>query len=479
MIWQEVFQEWTSYLIFIPACVLCYLPMRHQLRKSVRFIVSSFLLFFVAVVLPAEYLQVRFDWNPDIFYFGLLLAAVLYYIWSVKAPVCKALAVIMNVIALLAILSNFAAVYDAWFHPNLGFTNSSMDFILFQNVAGFAALLLLAYPWGKYGARVVDTIHVERAWFMAIPFSAVLLAFNLVIRPLRYSTLHFNRVGQMFRLLLFLMLAAWVIADQMFYVISIEITRSGEIRERNRVFEMQEKQYHDQMRYLEDNARERHDFRQTILALKGMAESGNLEDLNAYLDRYVRTFPRKNTVLYCRDSALNAILNYYANEAREAGIRLNWKIDPDVLAPAGSGSTGERTHRTAQEAGAGDGTAEHPGLLNVDLSRVIGNLLDNALTAAREGPENRFIQLTVRVRGRILYIVMTNSFDGRVRMENGKYESTKGYGRGVGLSSVRYIVERYGGRASFSHEGMEFYSNVLIPLPRNLPAGSPGGQGGN
>ena len=74
---------------------------------------------------------------------------------------------------------------------------------------------------------------------------------------------------------------------------------------------------------------------------------------------------------------------------------------------------------------------------------------------------------------------MTNSFYGRVRMENGKYESTKGYGRGVGLSSVRYIVERYGGRASFSHEGMEFYSNVLIPLPRNLPAGSPGGQGGN
>ena len=61
MIWQEVFQEWTSYLIFIPACVLCYLPIRHQLRKSVRFIVSSFLLFSVAVVLPAEYLQVRFD----------------------------------------------------------------------------------------------------------------------------------------------------------------------------------------------------------------------------------------------------------------------------------------------------------------------------------------------------------------------------------------------------------------------------------
>ena len=167
-------------------------------------------MFSVAVVLPAEYLQVRFDWNPDIFYFGLLLAAVLYYIWSVKAPVCKALAVIMNVIALLAVLSNFAAVYDAWLHPKLGFTNSSMDFILFQNVAGFAALLLLAYPWGKYGARMVDTIHVERAWFMAIPFSAVLLAFNLVIRPLRYSTLHFNRVGQMFRLLLFLMLAAWV-----------------------------------------------------------------------------------------------------------------------------------------------------------------------------------------------------------------------------------------------------------------------------
>lgn len=458
--------EWVSYLVFLPACILCYLPMRHQLRKSARFIVISFLVYSAAVVLPAEYLQIRLDANPNIFFFGLLLAAALYYVWSVKVPVCKSLAVIMNVTALLSILSNFAGLYDARLHPELGFSNSSMDFILFQSAAGFVALLLLAYPCAKLGAKMVDTIHVNQAWYMTIPFSAVLLAMNLVIRPERYSTIYFNRVGWAIRIILFLMLAAWGIADLIFYIISIGLTRNAEILERNRVFEMQEKQYHDQMRYLEESARDRHDFRQMILAMKGLAEAGDLEGLNAYLDRFIEAFPQKNTTLYCRDSALNGILNYYAKEAKEAGIHLNWKIDPDFVQQAMTDETGKNVPADSPAAaGDGENFRSRCGISVVDLSRVIGNLLDNALTAAKEGPEHRFIQLVIRVRGRILYIVMTNSFDGRVRKENGRYESVHGHGRGTGLSSVRYIVKHYGGRTSFSHEGKEFYSNVLIPLP--------------
>jgi len=199
---------------------------------------------------------------------------------------------------------------------------------------------------------------------------------------------------------------------------------------------MQEKQYDDLQRYLDADAKARHDFRQTIYTLKELSSEQDLAAIDAYLGRYIEALPQKETADYCRDHALNALLNHYARRAEQNGIRTDIKTDlPETLY-----------------------------IDSVDLCSIIGNILDNAIAACCEVPEEkRFIRLVVsEEQGSELYIAASNSFGGRLRQKKGRYLSTHKGGNGIGLISIVATAERCGGTADYSHSDGVFYSNVML-----------------
>ena len=97
---------------------------------------------------------------------------------------------------------------------------------------------------------------------------------------------------------------------------------------------------------------------------------------------------------------------------------------------------------------------------------MIGNILENAITACQGVPEDkRWIQFNAEEMNESQFlIVATNSFNGIVKMRRGNYLSTKRESSGIGLSSIRRIAQTYGGSAEFSNSDTEFYTNVIIPL---------------
>ena len=102
---------------------------------------------------------------------------------------------------------------------------------------------------------------------------------------------------------------------------------------------------------------------------------------------------------------------------------------------------------------------------DVDLCTIIGNILENAVTASLDLPESdRMLSLSGLVQNNRLYIVATNAFNGITRQRNGEYLSMRHSGNGIGLKSVRTSAEKYHGKAEFSHNGKEFHSNVLLLL---------------
>ena len=210
---------------------------------------------------------------------------------------------------------------------------------------------------------------------------------------------------------------------------------SLERAEKMRFLEMQESQYIRQQKYIEDTSRARHDFRQTLRTLKGMADNGDLKGMNEYLDQYISTIPENDTVRYCKNSAVNAILNFYTRLALVHGIELDWQ----VALPADIG------------------------IDDTDLCIVIGNILENAVNACRNITEgSRYIQLTVAVKNRNLCIVAVNTFSGKLKQKDGRYYSTSRKGSGIGLSSITSVAEKYGGTAQFHHENGEFFSDVIM-----------------
>ena len=109
---------------------------------------------------------------------------------------------------------------------------------------------------------------------------------------------------------------------------------------------------------------------------------------------------------------------------------------------------------------------KEPGIPDVELCSLLGNILENAILACGEVPKaDRFIDFALRIKsGSNLMIVCTNSFDGSPRIMDGQYLSTRSGGSGLGLKSIASTAAKHGGIARFYHEGMEFSSDVMIPV---------------
>ena len=98
------------------------------------------------------------------------------------------------------------------------------------------------------------------------------------------------------------------------------------------------------------------------------------------------------------------------------------------------------------------------------------NLLENAITACRDIPEEeRNIKLYMENpdQNEYLYIAVSNSFNGEVRMVKERYLSTRHSGNGIGLSSIASIAKKNGGSARFYHEGNVFYADIIMELEGN------------
>ena len=426
-----------SLLMVIPAQILCILPMRNQLKPGGKKTACIAAVLDLLLFPSAAFLAFHFSLDINAVLFPLLLVCFVIYQYCLKCPLCKSLSVFLSVCALMAVLCNLACAIEANLDPSAGASTLSTRSALIQLAVNAAAAGLLAFPCLRYGSRLIDRLNIRKIWYMTIPFSLVLIICNLFIRPLKYETLFVNNVYRSFLFSIFSFLILWNLLAAIYYQIVMAILNAALTREKMRMLEMQESQFESQQEYMESFSRARHDFRQSILTMKNLYHEGNYDRLGAYIDEYYDALPVNETRRYCANSALNALLNFYAGRAEENAIRASFRIDlPEKLSVS-----------------------------DVDLCTIIGNILENAAAACLELPEEeRTITLSVLVQNHRLYIVATNSFSGVIRQRNGKYLSTRHSGNGIGLVSVRASAEKYHGKAEFTHSGKEFQSNVMLLL---------------
>lgn len=102
---------------------------------------------------------------------------------------------------------------------------------------------------------------------------------------------------------------------------------------------------------------------------------------------------------------------------------------------------------------------------SVDLTTILGNLLDNALEAVEIAPDNlRFLNLTVRRINAMLIIKVENGCSEIPVQEDGKWltsKTDKAF-HGWGLKSVQSAAERYDGTINTEYKDSVFKSVVTL-----------------
>jgi two-component system CitB family sensor kinase len=106
-----------------------------------------------------------------------------------------------------------------------------------------------------------------------------------------------------------------------------------------------------------------------------------------------------------------------------------------------------------------------------DLLTVVGNLVDNALEAVAAAPPPRRVRVLIRQDGREVLVRVADTGPGLSREQAANafrrgWSTKPGEGRGVGLSLVRQVAERYGGDYRIAAgDGGGTVLTVRLPVP--------------
>ena len=110
-----------------------------------------------------------------------------------------------------------------------------------------------------------------------------------------------------------------------------------------------------------------------------------------------------------------------------------------------------------------------------DIGIIIGNALDNAIEACKKLKENdksaeAFITLSSFSRGKMFFIEVENSFDGKInRKKYSEFPVTDKKDKkahGIGLSNIKNTAEKYYGGVDWTAENKKFILTVMLQNER-------------
>ncbi len=425
-------------LVLIPGTISCYLPAKGRMRFSPSKTAASC----AAVLLPCSaviallYALFPIDLNQMLFPF--LALSFFLYRRTMNLDLPRSLAVYAGVCAIETFPAQFACAFDAFLHPASGAADLSPEAALFQLILSLLLPAAFARPAARHFTWMVERLEFPKIWYSTIALSAVSLIMNVIAIPKSYATLHTGRMYWIFPVAEAGALTVTTGFYVLFYRGSALILEQAELKERSRLLEMQSRQYLSLLEHVRQTAKLRHDFRHSLRLLASLAEQGDTDSIRAHIAEYETLSERHAIADYCRNAALNALFSYYHEIAAAARIQTDWSIElPEPLPFA-----------------------------EPDITGLFGNLLENAIAGCLTLPEgSRYFCLTAQVRhGKMLYIVSTNSFDGKIRKGKNGYLTTKDNGHGIGLSAIAAAAQKYGGSAKASNSDTEFFVDVILKI---------------
>lgn len=206
-----------------------------------------------------------------------------------------------------------------------------------------------------------------------------------------------------------------------------------------------EQQYRSEMQSFMNVIRsQRHDYNFHVQTIARMVNEGNMEACRKYVNEMVQDSINMNNLLPIKDPATSALVNSFQTLAAREGIKLHIDVRNDL---------------------------SHVCTNVYETNKVISNLLQNAIDEVKTHDDKSYgIWLYIMKRGEYCVIHVVNplqleiSLDDYVKNMYRLGYTTKPGHDGVGLSSVRTLLEHYRGVIYTRMEGNLIHFVAKIPL---------------
>lgn len=205
--------------------------------------------------------------------------------------------------------------------------------------------------------------------------------------------------------------------------------------------ELREQIVRQEYESLKDQQRERelldHDRKNHLLVLHSLLKGYRTEEAKDYLERISKPFLEGSNLIWTGNETLDLLINQVRRRAKQKGV--SFTIEADAV-PLG---------RMEEE----------------DVCSLFANLLDNACEAAAKMEAGRgWMRLKIRRAGEMLFVELENSMAEPPRKKAGILISSKKDNRlhGLGLSSIRRVVSKYGGCLEYDWQKGSFLITVTF-----------------
>jgi len=290
----------------------------------------------------------------------------------------------------------------------------------------------------------------------------VFIAFRFVGKPFRFCVID----NQQNRLVLFVpivliflmmfyflnstvhkitLIFTMLMALSIFFIIAKLLNSAAELmcarrseKELSEYIDIQRRGYDRVVKKMEATREYRHDMRHHLAVIEGLAKQGDCDKIVEYTCKLNGSFGELENINYCKNAEINAVLSEYISLAESAGCKITRNFVLPELLPFEEN----------------------------DVCMVLANAIENAINACSEFPEEkRYIKISAEYRdGHRLLVAVENPCSGSLRFDENGMPVTDEHSdeHGIGLRSVKRIVEKYNGFLRCMLENGEFVFQAAL-----------------
>lgn len=190
---------------------------------------------------------------------------------------------------------------------------------------------------------------------------------------------------------------------------------------------------------------QRHDFLNHIQVIYSLIEMEEYDEVIKYLNEVYGSIEILNKFIKTKDIAINALLTAKSFDAQRKGIEYNLNITSNL---------------------------QNLSIPSWELCRCIGNLIDNAIFAASNYNGEKILDIYIKENMTEFKFIVSNTGEAIPKENMNKifnlgFTTKKDFGEGIGLHTIKQIMEQYKGNINVISEN--FRTTFTMTLPKTLP----------
>lgn len=264
----------------------------------------------------------------------------------------------------------------------------------------------------------------------------------IIFMCIYYSNLSFTGIN---RIMIPIGAALLLITNIFIFVVFDKLIEKSEEAKKMELLYQKSKAENVNQKYInkvnEDKKDFLHDVNKFLCTIASLTENGENPELDRMVKHLGIRIEELKNYCYCAEPVLNSILceRRFAAESRGIlyKIRLGDNLRTDFIE-------------------------------DLDLISIVGNLLDNAIEAAEKTEKDKYVICNLYMGNDSHFLVMEfrNNYVVPLIKEKGRYISTKrdSSNHGIGLHTVKKLVEKYGGIMRINPGEQEFSVEIIFTI---------------